>query len=256
MKHLRVAALLIACVWLWGCQPASTGNLDKSAAIISVSGDPNAAIDCKTGRVLTSPAPADVGLGGASLEHRGDQAVVTLNFPRTADLAEAFAAANTPYFGGIGFIDPNLSLPHTNPNWYFDSAQNRGYKWFYDPGTRRFEGFATSFKDNKWTHAIESLASVTASGSNLILAFPWSEVAGSVWYVSATSPSVCTSLGLGADGKPNLPVPEGIVAGGATMVPTPQISTPAASTSTPPPPTRAAPKPTAPPDDLPPDDGY
>jgi hypothetical protein len=229
MKPIRFVLLLSVSLLLWACQPASIGVPDKSTSKISASGDPNVAIDCKTGRALTSPAPAEVGIGGASLEHRGDQAVITINFSRSTDLAAAFAAANMPYFGGIGFVDPSFSLPHTNPNWYFDSAQNRGYKWFYDPGTHRFEGFTTYFKDDKWTNQTESLTSVTASGSNLIMTFPWSEVAGSGWYVSVAAPSVCAQLGLGSQGLPSLPLPEGSVSVTPSSVATPIVPSIAAT---------------------------
>src|SRR5512140_2620749 len=107
MKPIRFVWLLSASLLLSACQPASTSPLDKTASKISADGAPNVAVDCRTGQALSAPAPAEMGIGSASLEHRGDQAVVTINFPRSSDLSGSFAAANTLYFGSIGFIDPN-----------------------------------------------------------------------------------------------------------------------------------------------------
>jgi hypothetical protein len=218
MKHLRVVVLLIVCLLLWGCQggkAATVVPIEPAPAAaplsskISISGDPGAAIDCKTGQALTSPAPAAIGLGGASLEHVGDQAVVTFNFPHAEDLPATLANDNVPYFGGISFVDPNLSLPQSNPDWHFDGLGNRGYFWFYNPGSHKFAAYSNIFKNNRWQPGSESEAIIAATGSNLTVSFPWSFVAGSAWYVSGASDSACTALGLGVDGKPNLPIPTG-----------------------------------------------
>ncbi len=253
MKHLRFVFMLIASLLLWGCLPGITPTPEAPTPIpdtptpsaptatplpiavpsatlveyrVFASGDPNAAINCQTGKPLDSKAPAVLGIGAASLEHVGDQAVVTFNFPRTNDLVKDFAATRLPYFGGIGFIDPKQSPPQPDPTWFFDSTENSGYNWQFNPSTHGFTGSTVYFKDGKWTQGSEPAAAITANGSNLIVKFPWSDVAGSFWYVSATDQSQCTSLGLGPDSKPMLPMPAGVSTLGPTIVRSPTVPAP------------------------------
>ncbi len=250
MKHFRVVTILIASLLLWGCQgllppvptseestptpsapepsvatatppPAVTPEATTNPSKISASGDPNAAINCKTGKPLGPTAPPVLGIGAASLDHVGDQAVVIFTFPRTNDLINSFVATKLPYYGGIGFIDPNLSPPQSNPNWFYDSTENRGFNWQFDQRTHGFSGNTVYFKEGKWTQEPEPSAVISATGSNLFISFPWSDVAGSAWYVSATDLSVCTSLGLGPDGKPMLPIPEGMTESEPAIISTP-----------------------------------
>jgi hypothetical protein len=159
-------------------------------------------VSCASGQPLSGETPPHVDIESARVsanpETDATDFVITLT---SEDTIEA------PFFGGIEFFDPSVSLSPPNPNWAFDGIGNLNFLFQRTPEGLQPDVIAYD-DESGWTPQSDFSFSVGLDGNTITATIPNPYIPpDSMFYISVTDLENCDSVGLDGQRKPTAVIP-------------------------------------------------